>query len=107
VVEPILDTAVRAERVAPAGTGRPAPPLPPIAQVDRAAGGAEHQRTRHQILWRRSRIKRGIRGLLGDGDVAGVGDERGELGVGHRMPLDGVSADGRGVHRRLFRIELR
>ena len=33
-------------------------------------------------------IQRRIGRLLGDGDVTGVGDEFGELGVGHRMPLD-------------------
>src|SRR6185369_17944700 len=107
VVEAILDTAVRAERAAPVGARHPVPPLPPIAQIHRAAGGPEHQRAWHQILRRGSRIQRRIWGLLGDGDVTGVGDELGELGVGYRMAFDGEGRDGRAVYRRLFWIELR
>ena len=110
MVEPVIEVpapAVRAERVVPVRAGYPVPPLLPIAQIHWTVGRPEHHRTRHQIRRRRVRIQRRIRGLLGDGDVTGVGDEFGELGVGHRMALDGVGADGRGVHRRLFRIELR
>jgi hypothetical protein len=67
----------------------------------------EHQRPRDQILRARARVHGRIRRHLRDGDVTGVGDERGELGVGHRVAFDGDRADRRGVDGRLFRIELR
>jgi hypothetical protein len=42
---------------------------------------------------------------LGDRDAAGGFGEVSELGIGHRVPLDGEGTDGRGVDRRFFGIE--
>ena len=100
-------SAVEAERMPPARAGHPVPPLTPVAQVDRAASGRKHQRAGHQVLRRRPRIERRIELLFGDGDVTGVGDELGELSIGHGMTFDREGADVRGVHWRLLRIELR
>ncbi len=91
----------------PAGPRHPAPPLPPVAQVHRARSGREDQRAGHQVLRCRPRVQRWVEFLFGDGDVAGVGDELGELGIGDGVAFDGDGVDGDGVRRRLFWIELR
>ena len=40
------DIGVGPEGISPIGTGRPAPPLPPIAQIDRSGRGSERRSTR-------------------------------------------------------------
>ena len=53
-----------------------------------------------------SGIVGGVDGALGDGDVPGVGDERGEVLVRHLVPVELEVGDRSFVHRPLVGIEL-
>src|SRR5690625_3537950 len=100
-----VDAAAGSARVTPARPGHPGPPPPPVAQIHRPGGGGEHQRAGHQIRRGGTRVQRRVRGLLGERDVAGVGDERAVLRVGHRVALHREPGDRGDVHRRLLRVE--
>ena len=101
------DIAARAEGGTPVGARRPVPPLPPIVQIDGAGAAGEDQRAGQQVLGRDAGVQRRVQWPLGDGDVAGVGDESGELRIGHRVAFDGERPDGGGVDRRFLGIEAR
>ena len=80
----------------PARSGRPRPPLVHPAQVDGPRVRWKTIEPAREVLRRREggRVER----VLGDGDVARVGDERRELAIGDRVRVDpeAVDLDGRG-----------
>lgn len=106
MIRKAFDRRSGSRRVFPAGARHPGPPLPPVPQVHRPVGRAEHQRARHQVGGGYAREGRRIELLFGDGDMTCGGDEFGELRVGHRMALDGERCDRRLVHGRFLGVEL-
>ncbi len=113
---PVLDRGAGAERRPPERTGLPAPPVAPVAQVDRPGGRGEDHRAGHEVLGRDAGIVGGGHGTLGDRDVPGVGDEtrvvlvrdlvavdaeRGDLPLDHGL-LVGVELGGAHAERSAF-----
>jgi hypothetical protein len=61
------------------------PPLGPVAQVDRAGAGVEHQRPGLEQGRVSAGVLRRVERPFGDGDVPGRSDEVAELGDGYRV----------------------
>ena len=93
-------------RVPPPRARRPRPPLAHVPQVDRAAGRREHERARDEVLGRRAREVGRVERPLGDRDVAGRLDERGELRVRDLVPVDPEPVHADAVRGRLLRVVL-
>src|SRR3954471_9994717 len=93
MVRSLLDRTAWPLRVAPVGSGHVDPPLVVVAQVDAVSRRPEHGRRRQQQFWVRARVVGGVRGLFGDGHIAGLGHEASELAVGDRVLIDPEAVD--------------
>ena len=89
----------------PLRAGAPGPPLRPVRQVDRPWCADEDEPAGDQVLRVRPRELVRFQGSLRDGQVAGVGNELGELGIGDRVTVDAERPDPGGVDRPLVRVE--
>ena len=87
VVAQPLDAAARAAWPPPLGTRHVTPPLGDVAQVHRAVGAVEDQRSGPQQGRVGAGVLRRVERALGDRHVPGRGRETGELGDGDRMVI--------------------
>ena len=99
-----LGRARRAVGMAPAGAGRPGPPLAQMPEVDRSLRPREDQRAGHEVLGRSAGERARVERALGDGDVARLVDERREQAVRDLERVDPEALDADAVRRRLLRI---
>ena len=79
--------------VSPVGTGRPCPPLREVAEMHRSRRHPEDQRSRHQVLSRRTGIHQRIWSLFRLRDIADVVNKCAELGVGYLIAVDPETSD--------------
>ena len=109
-----LDRAVWTFRMTPRSAGHPYPPLGHVAQVDRAGGWSERQRSRHEHFLRRFRGAGWhlffhflpVDGPLGHGFVAGGSNELGEVGVADRVGIDPEGSHFHVVRRLLVGVSI-
>src|SRR5262245_2120742 len=83
--------------------------LPPVAQVGevyRPAGHVEHERSRDKQVGMGIRVLGRIQGAFGDGDVAGLAHEAGELLYGHGMLVHPEPVDRHLMNGALLRVEV-
>ena len=104
VMRAIGDRAARAFRVAPARAVGPVPPVPDIAEIDRAWRFAEDERAGLQRRRRQIGKGGGIERALRDGAIARGVDEGGELRIRHRVRIDGEGADADAAGRGFLRV---
>jgi hypothetical protein len=90
----------------PVGTDRPAPPLPPVAQVDRSRCRSKGQRAWFKLLSRKVREQRLIERTLSHCHVSRVRHELRELRIGDGVLLDRERADMLTMDRSLVGIEV-
>src|SRR5260370_42274191 len=84
----------------------PRPPIRVVAQIDRAFCLVKNHRARNEVFNRGARKIRWIERALGHGQVAGLGDEAGELFVGDRVAIDPEAANSYFMDGTLFDVEL-
>src|SRR5216683_691286 len=99
VVEP-ADVAALAVGPAPVGAEGEAPPLAPVAQVDRLLRLGEDKTACLQHVRQGAGIVLPIGRDLGEGDVAYRFDELAELGISDRRRIDPEAVDGDAMDRR-------
>src|SRR5271168_5451295 len=92
--------------MAPAGPGRPRPPVSVVFQVHRAGCLVKQHRAMHQILERRAWKILGIEWALGDSHVSRGRDELRELRIGYRAAIHPKSLNAYLADRALFGIEV-
>ena len=97
--------AVRSVRVTPVRAGHIGPPRAMVAQADRPRRLDEDERPRDEEFRSGVRIHFPRRHALGEGDVAGLGDEAGKFRIGHRKAVDPESVDGLAADRPLLAVE--
>src|SRR5260370_34953496 len=90
----------------PARRWGPPPPVRVVAQIYRAFRPVKNHGTRNEVFNRGARKIRWIERALGHGQVAGLGDEAGELFLGNRVAIDPEATNSYFMDGTLFNVDL-